>query len=80
MWKVCFAALVLCMAAACSSASTCGTCNTGNNYCRDPGGNGADLCCSVNFPYYCATDNACHSDVFFSCPSGKVFCSSEWNC
>lgn len=75
-------ALLLSMsAAACGgSSSNCGHCQTGSNYCRDPGGNGADLCCGANTPYYCATDNACHGDVFFSCPSGKIFCSSQNNC
>jgi hypothetical protein len=75
-----FAALL----AACFFTAACGDgatsrCSTGYAYCRDPGGNGADLCCPVASPYYCATDNGCHSTVFFTCASGKVFCSTEYN-
>jgi hypothetical protein len=50
-------------------------------YCRDPGGNGPDLCCPVGSQYYCA-DTAplsCHPNPLFSCPSGKIFCSTDWN-
>jgi hypothetical protein len=76
-----FAALVVtCLFTAACGGSTCGNCNTGNNYCRDPGGHGPDLCCPVSTPYYCGTDNLCHGSVFFSCPSGKIFCSVEWTC
>lgn len=77
--KSILAFLVLAAAAACGG-SDCGNCNTGSNYCRDPGGGGADLCCPTNSPYYCAADNGCHSDPFFSCASGKVFCSTEYTC
>lgn len=71
--------LPLWLAAACGG-STCGNCRANYNYCRDPGGGGADLCCPTASPYYCAADNGCHADPFFSCPSGKVFCSSQNNC
>lgn len=78
-WAV---ALLLSLAAACggSGSQTCGNCQSGSNYCRDPGGNGANLCCPATTPYYCAADNICHGDVFFSCPTGKIFCSSQYNC
>lgn len=69
-----------CGALAGCAASTCGNCQANNYYCRDPGGNGADLCCPSSTPYYCATGNACHSDPFFSCPTGKIFCSVEYTC
>ena len=78
--KLLGAALLLLSATACGGGSTCGNCKTGSNYCRDPGGNGADLCCPASTPYYCANDNLCHGDVFFSCSSGKVFCSTEYTC
>ena len=68
------------LAACGKDATTCGHCQAGSNYCRDPGGNGADLCCTSAAPYYCASDNQCHGDPFFSCPTGKIFCSSENNC
>jgi hypothetical protein len=71
--------LLLSLTAACGG-STCGTCQAGSNYCRDPGGGGADLCCPASSPYYCKADNGCHADVFFSCSTGKVFCSSQYNC
>jgi hypothetical protein len=66
--------------AGCGGDETCGNCQVNNSYCRDPGGNGADLCCPTSTPYYCASDNLCHGTVFFSCSSGKVFCSTEYNC
>ncbi len=80
MLKALVAAFAVCTLAACGG-SNCGTCQVANNYyCRDPGGNGADLCCPSSTPYYCASDNACHGDPFFSCPTGKIFCSVENNC
>jgi hypothetical protein len=77
--RAALAALLIacCLAAGCGGSAP--KCNTGFNYCLDPGGNGADLCCPVSAPYYCAADNRCHPDVFFSCATGKVFCSSEYN-
>jgi hypothetical protein len=68
---------LLVLGAACGGAGP--HCQSGYAYCMDPGGNGADLCCPVNSPYYCASDNLCHSDVFFSCSTGKVFCSTNYN-
>ncbi len=78
--KTVLAVLAVLLSAACGSADTCGHCNTGSVYCRDPGGGGADLCCPASTPYYCASDTYCHSSVLFSCPSGKVFCSTEYTC
>lgn len=70
------AVLALLFTAGCGGGGS--SCKTGYAYCQDPGGNGADLCCPVSSPYYCAVDNRCHPDVFFSCSTGKVFCSTEY--
>jgi hypothetical protein len=65
------------LAVAASKAKTGGKCDAGFSFCKNPGGGGADKCCPTASPYYCAADNGCRDDPFFSCPSGKIFCSTE---
>ena len=72
--------VVLALVLSACAGDDCGSCSAGHSYCRDPGGNGADLCCPSNSPYYCKADNGCHPDPLFSCATGKVFCSTEYTC
>jgi hypothetical protein len=65
------------LAVAASKAKSGGKCDAGFSFCQNPGGGGADKCCPTASPYYCAADNGCRSDPFFSCSSGKIFCSTE---
>ena len=67
--------------AACGGGGGGSICSkSGSANCLDPGGNGYDLCCPQGNQIYCKADNGCHasSDPFFSCSTGKTFCSCEW--
>ncbi len=59
-------------------ASSAASCEAGYVSCMSPGGGGAKVCCPAAAPYYCSSDNGCHASVSFSCPAGKVFCSTEY--
>jgi len=81
MLTVCLACSALCLAAACSRRSTARrSARTGQQLLQRPEA-ARGRCAAADFPYYMRQrQRVPAATFFFSCPSGKVFCSSEWNC